>query len=292
MRVLFVGLGLIGGSMALALRDRAVCTGVDQNARTRQQALACGAVVEAYETLDGATVDGVDLVVLCLYPEGNLQALKTVASRLAAGTVVTDVTGIKGPICALAERVLPPSVPFIGGHPMAGREVGGFENATPTLFRGAHYLVCPAPDTPPWARERIRELIGFLGCADLMETTPENHDRQIAYTSQMMHILALAVCEQESLMPSLGFEGGSFAGATRVAALDDALWMQLFWPNRTLLAEQVGELIEKLSGYRQLLLGADEEALRLQVQAAARRKEAYNAKRDRQGGAGAVRDFD
>lgn len=122
----------------------------------------------------------------------------------------------------------------------------------------------------------VERMARRLGSADIIHTDPLTHDRRIAYTSQMMHVLAVAICEQDALMDSFGFEGGSFRGTTRVAALDAALWTDLFWRNRDVLAEETQELIEKLQDYAALLRGESREALHERLAMAAGRKEEYN----------------
>lgn len=292
MRIICIGLGLIGGSLMKALQGRASRIGVDSDAETRRASLRTGAVEEVYATWQDAPLEAADLVVLCLHPQGCLDTLRDIAPQLKPGTVVTDVCGIKQPICSLAMEVLPEGVSFVGGHPMAGREKGGFAHADAKLFKDAHYLLCPLPGTPPEALQRVRDMIMPLGCADIIETTPENHDTQVAYTSQMMHVLALAICEQDSLAPSHGFEGGSFRGTTRVATMDVALWMQLLWPNKNALSAQISQLIDKLSGYRALLDGEDAGALQKRMEAAVRRKEAYREAGTGESRRGHLPDFD
>jgi len=268
MRVGIVGLGLIGGSLAMALRaapgaEAETLWAVDRDPAVRADALDAGAVDAAFADLNEAPIESADLVLLCLHPAACLEALRLVAPRLAAGAVVSDVCGIKGPVAACAQEVLPPGEArawFVGGHPMAGKEKGGFANASPALFQRAHYLLCPlgAPDA---AVERLRKMAMRIGCRDVILTDPDTHDANIAYTSQMMHVLALAVCEQEPFAGCYGFEGNSFRGATRVAALEADLWSELFWDNREALARVVGELAGKLGEYRALLTGDDREAL-------------------------------
>jgi len=143
---------------------------------------------------------------------------------------------------------------------MAGKERGGYVSASPTLFQGAHYLLCPQ-GAPPDAVDRLRGLATRIGCQDVILTDPHTHDTNIAYTSQMMHVLALAICEQRPFAGSYGFEGNSFRGATRVAALEADLWAQLFWDNREALARVLDELTGKLGEYHALLTAGDREAL-------------------------------
>ncbi|MCL2545095.1 MAG: prephenate dehydrogenase [Clostridia bacterium] len=279
MRIGIIGLGLIGGSLAMAMRAAPSAKeeniwAVELDPAVRSDALDTGVLDQAFADMDEAPVESADLVLLCLHPAASLEMLPRIAPRLAHGAVISDVCGIKGPIAARAREVLPPRASgpwFIGGHPMAGKERGGFVNASPTLFHRAHYLLCPE-GAPPAAVELLRSLAMRIGCRDVILTDPATHDANIAYTSQMMHVLALAICEQRPFAASYGFEGNSFRGATRVAALEADLWSELFWDNREALARVVGELAGKLGEYRALLDGGDREALARRLRETSERK--------------------
>ena len=276
--IVFIGLGLIGGSLAKALRGfegmEAVC--VDRDEATREALLAEGVASQVYADAKDAPLEDADLIVLCLHPAGCVRFLEEHGARVKPGAVVTDVCGVKRPVFAAARAHLAQGAEFVGGHPMAGKECGGYANASASLFCGAHYIVVTEGVEAPWAIERVRRMALHLGCADIIETDPLTHDRRIAYTSQMMHVLAVAICEQEALEGSYGFEGGSFRGTTRVAALDAALWTDLFWRNRDVLADETEELIGKLRDYAALLRGDSQEALHARLLAASKRKEEYN----------------
>lgn len=274
----FIGLGLIGGSLAMALGnfEHARIFGVDRDAQTRAQAMARGTVYAAYADAKDAPLEEADVIFLCLHPEASAAFVREHAARLKPGAVLTDVCGVKKTLAETADAYLPDGVAFIGGHPMAGRECGGFENATGALFQGAHYIVVPTARTTPEAYDLLRRMTECMGCADLIEADAETHDARIAYTSQMMHVLALAICDQQLLMSSKGFEGGSYRAATRVAALDAKLWTELFWANREALLGQTRELIEKLNEYAALLDGGDRSALQARLEQSAARKHAYN----------------
>ena len=204
MKIMFVGLGLIGGSMALALKGY---TGLERYAVecdewTRFEALGRGAVRAAWASVEEAPLDEMDTVVLCLHPQAAAGFVRTQAHRLRPGALLTDVCGVKRPICdavaALGER----NFIYLGGHPMAGRERGGFANATPDLFRGAHYILTPDDSVPQESVQLMRQLVTFMGCSDVVLTTPDAHDARIAYTSQLMHVMALALCDQHLLFDS------------------------------------------------------------------------------------------
>ena len=276
--ILFVGLGLIGGSMAKALRGfegmRALC--VDRDPDTRAAALCEGVVEAAYADAAQAPVERADVIVLCLHPQGCVDFLRAHGARVKPGALVTDVCGVKRPVFEAARAYLTPGAHFVGGHPMAGKEHGGYANATGSLFVGAHYILVQEGGEDAQAVARVERMARAMGCADVIRTDPLTHDLRVAYTSQMMHVLAVAICEQDALEDSYGFEGGSFRGTTRVAALDPDLWTELFWPNRDALAQVTEELIGKLQDYAALLRGGEREALRARLAAASARKEAYN----------------
>lgn len=276
--IAFIGLGLIGGSMAKALRGfdgmETVC--VDRDEKTRVALLSEGVASAVYADAKDAPIERASLIVLCLHPEGCVRFLKEHGARVRPGTVVTDVCGVKRPVFAAAREGLAPGAHFVGGHPMAGKECGGYENASASLFCGAHYIVVTEGDEDAQAVALVERMALSMGCADIIRTDPLTHDRRIAYTSQMMHVLAVAICEQEALFLSYGFEGGSFRGTTRVAALDAALWTDLFWRNRDVLADETQELIEKLSDYVALQRGDSKEALHARLHSASERKEEYN----------------
>lgn len=155
------------------------------------------------------------------------------------GAMVTDVCGVKGAILEGA-KVLPDTVSFVGGHPMAGTEFSGIQHALVNMFHGAHYILTPNDQSRPEHVALMERLAVHIGCANIVKTTPENHDAIIAYTSQMMHIIAVAVCDDPSLFQYQGFEGDSFRGCTRVAALDVPLWTQLFTMNSKALGSAGG----------------------------------------------------
>ncbi|MBP3655845.1 MAG: prephenate dehydrogenase/arogenate dehydrogenase family protein [Clostridia bacterium] len=278
MKMMFVGLGLIGGSMALALNG---CPGLERYAIerdewTRFEALGRGAVKAAWADAQDAPIEEMDVVVLCLHPQACADFVTAHASRISEGAMLTDVCGVKRPlrdaVAALGDR----RFVYLGGHPMAGLERGGFANATGDLFRGSHYILTPDETVPEECVRLMTNLATFIGCSDVVTATPEEHDERIGYTSQLMHVLALALCDQHLLYESKGFEGGSFRGATRVAAMDAQLWCELFWANKETLADLTDELAQKLSEYSALLRGGDREALLDRLTASSDRKKIFD----------------
>ena len=278
MKIMFIGLGLIGGSMALALRDYpdAELYAVDRDEWTRFEALGRGVVLAAWDDAAAAPLESMDITVLCLHPRAAADFIAAHAHRLKPGSLLTDVCGVKRPLAQAVAAVQDRRFIYLGGHPMAGKERGGFVNASKDLLRGSHYILTPDETVPAEAIALLRQLTAFMGCADVVLSNPDAHDERIAYTSQLMHVMALALCDQHLLFDSYGFEGGSFRGATRVAALEPDLWCELFSVNRDTLADLTDELIEKLSEYSALLRAGDQDALLARLTASSNRKKEFD----------------
>ena len=175
-----------------------------------------------------------------------------------------------------ASQCLPESVDFIGGHPMAGKEKGGIENADPHLFYGAHYIITPRETSTEEHVGLMRRLAVYIGCRDLVQTTPEHHDAIIAYTSQVMHVMAVAICDDPTMFDCLGYEGGSFRDCTRVAALDVPLWTQLFSMNGAALTQVIKRLEDHLRDYREAIESGNTDRLRDKLQYSSDRKRKMN----------------
>lgn len=261
-QITIVGLGLIGGSLALALRRAGGCelTGIDADPAVVQAALARGAIHRAGGPQPPADTG---LLILALPPDAAIGYVRRYAGALSPGAVVTDVCGVKR---AVTEACLPVCrehrLHFLGGHPMAGKEKSGFANADADLFTGASYIVTPAPDTPEQALEPVRWLAQAIGCARLTVTTPEEHDRMIAFTSQLPHVLAGAYVKSPRCPFHAGFSAGSYRDVSRVAAVDERLWSRLFLLNRDNLCGEIDGLIANLAACRDALLAGDEAQLR------------------------------
>ena len=260
--VVLLGLGLIGGSLALALRQtgRSRVIGIDRDSGTTAAALEAGAIHRAGTAED---VSAASLLILAVPPRAAIAFLEENAARLTAGTVVTDVCGVKAavvtacsPLCRQAGAV------FVGGHPMAGKEISGFGAADGDLFRGASYLLTPQVDTPAAAVERVERLAKEIGCARVTVTTPEHHDRQIAFTSQLPHVLAGAYVKSPRCPDHKGYSAGSYRDVSRVAPVDENLWSELFLLNREPLCEEIDQLILHLCQCRDAVAAGDEKRLR------------------------------
>lgn len=273
-RILVVGLGLIGGSLALALQgfeDYLVVGGVRSQA-TYDKAVARG--VAQRVTFDApAELPQADVVILCQDPQGIMDFLRDNRDRFRPGSLVLDVCGVKTAVMQAAD-CLPETVDFIGCHPMAGKEVSGIDNAEATLFRNTHFIITPGPRATGEHLALLERMAAHCRFRDVVRTTPQRHDEMIAYTSQLMHVIALSVCDNQELFSCMGFEGGSFRDCTRVAALDVPLWTQLFSLNAPALCAMVEQLEQRLGVYRRAIAAGDRQALsQLLAHAAGRKKQ-------------------
>lgn len=215
------------------------------------------------------------MVVLALHPSGIVRFLEEYRAQFKPGALVTDVCGVKTAIMKGAE-VLPHTVDFIGCHPMAGTEFSGIEHAFGEMFQGSHLILTPRENSTAEHVALLERVAAHIGCRDVYKTTPEAHDALIAYTSQMMHVIALSVCDDPMLFECRGFEGSSFRGCTRVAALDVGLWTQLFSMNAPALLEVVDRLIGNLQSYRETLVSGDTARLAEKLDFSASRKRQMN----------------
>ena len=280
-KILVVGLGLIGGSLAMALQgfEDFEVVGAVRSQATFEKAQAKRAADRL--TFDpAAELPGADVVVLCQDPAGIIAFLEEHRDRFKPGCLIWDVCGVKTAVMEAAGR-LPAGVDFIGCHPMAGKEVSGIANAEGGLFRNTHFIVTPGPNATREHLDLLGRMADWCRFGDVIVTTPERHDEMIAYTSQLMHVIAVSVCADEGLFSCKGFEGGSFRDCTRVAVLDPAMWTQLFTLNAPALCRVVGALEERLGQYRRAIQSGDREGLSAMLAQASGRKKQIDLERAR-----------
>lgn len=256
-----IGLGLIGGSAAKAVKRNPgiVVTGWDINNEVCKKAVAEGIIDNIW---DGSSIIDTDLIVIATPPQAAVDFLKNNARFIKKGTVVTDMCGVKRAVVYECERICSEhGLLFAGGHPMAGKEKGGLQNSTQSLFENASYIITATSQTTPEAMNTVWLFTTLLGTAKPTVCSPEKHDSVIAYTSQLPHILAGAYVKSPSINQRKGFSAGSFMDVSRVATADEKLWSQLFLLNRDNLCTEIDTLIKNLSEYKKCLCENDTETL-------------------------------
>ena len=268
-----VGLGLIGGSVAKAIRAYTGCAlyGYDADGAVLSRAVEEG-------TLSGVlTPEGLkacDLVVVALYPEATVDYVTRNREQFRRGGLVVDTGGVKSVVCTPLEAVARESgFHFIGGHPMAGIERSGYANAFPELFRGASLILTPYDHTPETCVSEIWSLFQKLGFGHLQIATPAQHDHIIAYTSQLAHVVSCAYVGSPSAPGFQGFSAGSFQDMTRVARLNEDMWTELFLENREALVREIDTLVEELAAFAYTIRRGDRDILRAMLHRARTIKE-------------------
>ncbi len=261
-KIMIVGLGLIGGSMAYALRGfkNAEIIGVDIDPETRRKAVKEKAVHRACADMSDAAYEA-DLIIMCTYPDLAVKLLEEHRDELKRGVVVTDVCGVKTDVSRRIRRALPDHADYVGGHPMAGKEVEGFDNACPELFWMTGYIITPFADSKPESVKLIKELAHFIGATRITVASPEEHDAIIAYTSDLMHVSASALCLTYPEKMNRAYTAGSFRDCTRIARINPELWTELFLSNAKNTAAEIDRLIENLNTIKSAILSNDEKGL-------------------------------
>ena len=261
MNVGIVGLGLIGGSMAKSIKARTAHTvwGVDLDTETMTMARMCGAIDAP---LTSENLPKCDLILVAIRPGAAIGWVRRNADAISKSAILVDLCGVKrvvvegiGPI---AEQH---GFAYIGGHPMAGKERGGFTSATDSLYVGASMILTPDKRTDMQLLETLKAFFLDIGFAGLTFSAPEEHDRIIAFTSQLAHIVSSAYVKSPEAQRRRGFSAGSFQDMTRVARLDEDMWTELFLDDADYLTKEVGELIRHLTEYQKALQTRDAEKL-------------------------------
>src|SRR5436853_7895493 len=280
-RVAIIGLGLIGGSIGLALHKAKAAqqvTGYDLAKGIKDQARRIGAIDQPYNALDDA-VRGAELVILAT-PVGAMRSLlQEVASSVTPGAVVTDVASTKSQVISWAEEYLPSSVAFIGGHPMTGKELSGVESADADLFQGRIYCLTPTAHTRPVAINKVSALIEALG-ARVRFLEPVEHDGQVAGISHLPFVASIALMNTVAEGPAWGdaamLAAGGFRDMSRLAAGDPQMYRDICLTNSEALTRWLNEYIATLSSLRERIAVHDRsldetfaraQELRLQWQA-------------------------
>lgn len=274
MTIAVVGLGLIGGSMAKAIKQKTPHTvlGMDKDEAVCHKALRDGAADEIITT---AQLHRADLVLLALFPRTVLDLAEEITSHMQLGAILTDLCGVKGCVCGpldtLAQRH---GIHFVGGHPMAGREFPGYDASLPTLYEGGSMILTPMSTSTPQVLACLQEFFLSLGFAQVVRTTPENHDQMIAFTSQLAHVVSSAYIKSPEALSHGGYSAGSYKDLTRVARLNEHMWSELFLDNAGPLVGEIDEIIRHLTEYRDAIASGDRTRLTDLLRDGRERKEA------------------
>ena len=261
MKILVVGLGLIGGSYCKAISvytDNEVY-GMDTDRLVLEKAIECGCIKGSADISD---LDSFDMTIVCLHPLPAERFMKENIGRFKKGSILSDVCGIKGRMSnELTKLAKDNGVNYIGTHPMAGKEHFGFDFSDGTLFIGANFIAAANDDTDKQSLLTVEKLAKKMGFKNIVVTTPEIHDSIIAYTSQLAHVVSSAYVKSPTMQKELGFSAGSFKDMTRIATMNESMWTSLFLANRDCLVFEIDELIKHLMEYREAISANDAKKL-------------------------------
>ena len=266
-RVAILGLGLIGGSLGLALRqagpEQVEVTGFARRATTGELALQMGAVDKLADTPQAAVQDA-DFVFLCTPVLQMLPMAEAVLTVMKSGAVLTDVGSTKGWFVQKIRSLLPQHIHYIGGHPMAGRERSGMEAAQADLFRDKWFIFTPLPDTPPALMERLRQLIQLTG-AKTAELDEQTHDQVTAVISHVPHVVAAGLVQllrtQNDPALTARFIGGGFRDTTRIASSDADMWADICITNGENIAAELDATVKLLGNMATMIRAGDRQGV-------------------------------
>ena len=256
-----VGLGLIGGSMAKSIKARTAHTvyGTDLNSETMTMARMCGAIDAP---LTEENLPQCEVLLVAIRPAAAVEWVARNAALISKSAMLVDLCGVKRQVVeGIAPIAREHGFAYIGGHPMAGKERGGFTAATDDLYVGASMILTPDQRTDMQLLEALKTLFLDIGFAGLTFSTPEEHDRIIAYTSQLAHIVSSAYVKSPEAQRRRGFSAGSFRDMTRVARLDEDMWTELFLDDADYLTGELKVLIGHLTEYLDVLEAKDAQKL-------------------------------
>ena len=262
MTIGIVGLGLIGGSMAKSAKARTAHTvyGADLDGETLSLARMCGAMDAP---LTAENLGECDLILLAVRPSAAVAWTAEHGGEISRDAAVVDLCGVKRSVAAGMEPLARKyGFAYVGGHPMAGTERSGFTASREDLYAGASMILTPPGQTDPRLLETLKNFFLDLGFAGITFSTPEEHDRIIAFTSQLAHIVSSAYVKSPEAVRRRGFSAGSFRDMTRVARLDEGMWTELFLDDGDFLTEELGILIGHLQEFQDALRRRDPEDLR------------------------------
>lgn len=279
-KILIVGLGLMGGSYARALKRLGFyVTAIDRNAESigyalRERIIREGSAGDGDEKL----IREADAIVSCLYPAVFPDWVREHQHLFKPGLMMTDVTGVKGCVVYEIQSILREDAEFIAAHPMAGRERSGVEFSDDRIFRDANYIIVPTEKNTAKGIRWCGRLGQLLGCGKITVLSPEEHDEMIAFVSQLTHCIAVSLMTCSDNTHLVDYTGDSFRDLTRIARINDRMWSELFMMNREPLLRQMDVFLKELAEFRDMLDRGDTEGMRAKMRLSTERRALFDRK--------------
>ncbi|BEP29997.1 prephenate dehydrogenase [Helicovermis profundi] len=260
--ITIVGLGLIGGSIAKSLskNKKYKIYAIDTNKNTIEKAykdmVIHNNVVEETNLLEKS-----DVTIICLYPNDAIEFIKKNMKNFKSNSIITDTCGLKTKILSSIKNIIRRDITFIGGHPMAGRELNGYDNSYAKLFDGSNYILVNTEGSESRTHELI-EIISDIGNINIVISKSSNHDNMVAYTSHLPHILACALSKSPYNYKAISnFSGGSFKDSIRVGDINSMLWTDLILDNKENLIDSIEMFEENLRGIKSIIKNGNRNEL-------------------------------
>lgn len=277
--ILIIGLGVIGGSYAAALTK----SGFTVRCITKKEediayALSRGMIRQGTTEVVPEIIKRAELIIFALYPSTFIEWVKEYQHLFSPGTLITDVTGVKGTVVDTIQSMLRDDVEFIAAHPMAGRERSGVEYSDPSVFKGANYIVTPTEKNTKDAIEVCKQLGEELGFARISELSVKEHDEMIAHLSQLTHCIAVSLMNCNDTPGLEKYTGDSFRDLTRIAKINDKMWAELFLMNKDTLLSEMDVFIKEFTVFRNLIAEENDEKLREKMRASTRKRALFDKK--------------
>ncbi len=276
-KFLIVGLGLLGGSYARGLTEKGYYVeAITKDEKDIEFALQHEMIKKGTTEVGEDMIRNADIIIFALYPTTFTKWIETYGELIKPGTLITDVTGVKGCIVEKIQNMLPPLVEFVSAHPMAGREVYGIENSDESIFYGANYIVVTTnrnTDEGVEACKRIGEILGF---GRISELSPEAHDEMIGFVSQLTHCIAVSLmnCYEHGHLER--YTGDSFRDLTRIARINENMWSELFLMNKEPLLRQMDLFIGEFNKLRNSLVEDNTEKMKEMMRTSTERRKLFD----------------
>lgn len=277
MNILIVGLGLLGGSYAMALKKKGYkVSAITKELSSVEYALKNNLIDYGTVELDEKLIKNADLIIFALYPHVFIEWIEKNKELFRKGTIITDVTGVKGSVVGKIQSILPSGVEFIAAHPMAGREVCGVENADDSIFKGANFIVVPTDKNTQEAISLCCDLGEVLGFKQVSQLSVEDHDKMIAFLSQLTHCIAVSLMCCNNTPDLENYTGDSFRDLTRIARINDEMWSELFLNNKEALLCEMNKFKTTFDELFKRIAVSDREGVREMMRCSTERRKLFD----------------
>lgn len=262
LNVLIVGMGLMGGAFADAVKnlDAKGIYGIDKNITNLRNAEKKGLIQKGY-TDASQIVPLCDFIIICIYLNDSIEFIKNNMPIFKTNCIITDIVGVKRKMIKELENIIRPDVDYIPGHPMAGKEKQGFGYADKSIFIDRNYILTPTEKNKPENILFLEQFIKAVGFKYIVTTDPKDHDKKIAFTSQLCHIIAAGMVDINDDEETIHYEGGSYKDMTRIAIINSEMWTELFIANKDMLINEIEKLQNSLGFFKELIMKEDESII-------------------------------